>query len=53
MKKEYLSVTSREFELKKSADGLVVIYNDEEFQAVNIHIESNSNYYQYSKRLAS
>ena len=55
MNKEYLSVTHHEFELKKSADGLVVRYNDREFKAVSLHlhIQSNSNCYQYSKRLAS
>ena len=37
MKKEYLSVTSHEFELKKSADGLVVIYRDDEFQSVSLN----------------
>ena len=38
MNKEYLSVTPHEFELKKSANGLVVIYKEREFQAVSLHI---------------
>ena len=38
MKKEYLSVTQHEFQLEKSADGLVVIYQEDKFQAVSLHI---------------
>ena len=36
MNKEYLSVTPHEFELKKSANGLVLIYKEREFEAVSI-----------------
>ena len=35
MNKEYLSVTPSEFKLEKSADGLVVLYRNEKFQAVS------------------
>ena len=35
MNKEYLSVTPNEFKLEKSADGLVVLYRNEKFQAVS------------------
>ena len=35
MNKEYLSVTPNEFKLEKSADGLVVLYRNEKYQAVS------------------